>query len=102
MSTPQSWVPVIDTLRQLPIYRWSLSKIQSRMRVPSSRIAQTDRMVPARLLDVLLVLAVLVFIGEGWRNGVLRSASGTLGIVAGGAIAFFAIPLIAAIVPDPF
>lgn len=58
-------------------------------------------MIAARLLDVLLVLALLVFIGEGWRNGLLRSISGILGVVAGGILAFLAIPLVAAIVPDP-
>jgi S1-C subfamily serine protease len=57
--------------------------------------------IAARLLDVLLVLALLVFIGEGWRNGLLRSISGILGVVAGGILAFLAIPLVAAIVPDP-
>jgi S1-C subfamily serine protease len=58
--------------------------------------------IAARLLDVLLVLVVLVFVGEGWRNGLLRSLSAIGGIAAGGALAFLAIPLIAAIIPDPF
>ena len=59
-------------------------------------------MIAARLLDVLLILLLLVYLGEGWRNGLVRSVAAILGIVGGGIIAFFAIPLIAQIVPDPF
>ena len=59
-------------------------------------------MIAARLLDVLLVLTLLVFIGEGVRNGFARSLGALLGVVAGGAAAFLAIPLLAAWVPDPF
>lgn len=59
-------------------------------------------MIAARLLDVLLVLALLVFIGEGFRNGFARSLGALAGIVAGGAAAFLALPLLAAAVPDPF
>lgn len=59
-------------------------------------------MIAARLLDVLLVLALLVFIGEGVRNGIARSLGAIVGVVAGGAVAFLAIPVLAAAVPDPF
>jgi hypothetical protein len=59
-------------------------------------------MLAARLLDVLLVLVLLVYLGEGVRNGFARSVSAILGVIAGGAIAFFLIPLLAGIVPDPF
>jgi len=59
-------------------------------------------MIAARLLDVLLVLTLLVFIGEGLRNGLARSLGAILGVVAGGAVAFLTIPLLAAWVPDPF
>lgn len=59
-------------------------------------------MIAARLLDVLLILLLLVYLGEGWRNGLVRSLSTILGIVAGGVVAFFAIPLIAQIIPEPF
>ncbi|WP_222706055.1 MarP family serine protease [Homoserinibacter sp. GY 40078] len=55
----------------------------------------------ARLLDVLLVLVLLVYLGEGWRNGILRSVSVILGIAAGGVAAFFAIPLVATAIPGP-
>ncbi len=58
-------------------------------------------MIAARLLDVLLVLVLLVYLGEGWRNGVLRSLSAILGVAAGGIAAFFAVPLLAALVPSP-
>lgn len=59
-------------------------------------------MISARLLDVVLVLTLLVFIGEGWRNGLLRSLSAILGVIAGGVVAFLSIPIVAAIIPDPF
>ena len=59
-------------------------------------------MIAARLLDVLLILLLLVYLGEGWRNGLVRSLSTILGIIAGGIVAFFAIPLIAQIIPEPF
>lgn len=59
-------------------------------------------MIASRLLDLLLVLTLLVFIGEGIRNGIARSLGATLGVIAGGALAFVAIPLLAAAVPDPF
>ena len=57
--------------------------------------------IAARLLDVLLVLVLLVYLGEGWRNGILRSISAILGIAAGGVAAFFAVPLLAAAIPAP-
>jgi len=59
-------------------------------------------MIAARLLDVLLILLLLVYLGEGWRNGLVRSVATILGIVGGGILAFFAIPLIAQIIPAPF
>ncbi len=59
-------------------------------------------MVAARLLDVLLVIVLLVYLGEGWRNGFIRSLSAIVGLVAGAIAAFFLIPVIGTIVPDPF
>jgi uncharacterized membrane protein required for colicin V production len=59
-------------------------------------------MIGARLLDVLLVLLFLVYLGEGWRNGFARSITTILGIVVGGLAAFFAIPLVTQLVPSPF
>ena len=59
-------------------------------------------MIAARLLDVLLILLLLVYLGEGIRNGFVRSASATLGVIGGGIVAFFLTPLLAAIIPDPF
>ncbi|MFC5501302.1 MarP family serine protease [Lysinimonas soli] len=59
-------------------------------------------MLPARLLDVLLVLVLLVYLGEGWRSGFIRSLSAILGLVVGAVAAFFAIPVVGTIVPDPF
>lgn len=59
-------------------------------------------MIAAHVLDVLLVLILLVYLGEGFRRGFARSISAIIGIVAGGVLAFFAIPLVAAAVPVPF
>lgn len=58
-------------------------------------------MIAARLLDVLLVLVLLVYLGEGWRNGILRSLSAILGIAAGGIAAFISVPLLSAAIPSP-
>lgn len=59
-------------------------------------------MIAERLLDVLLILLFLVYLGEGWRNGFARSISTIAGIVAGGIAAFFLIPVVAQIIPAPF
>jgi S1-C subfamily serine protease len=59
-------------------------------------------MLAARLLDVFLILLFLAYLGEGWRTGFARSVSTIAGIILGGIVAFFAIPLIAGIVPQPF
>jgi len=58
-------------------------------------------MIAARLLDVLLVLVLVVYLGEGWRNGILRSISVILGIIAGGVAAYLAVPVVAAAIPSP-
>ena len=59
-------------------------------------------MIASRLLDLLLVLTMLVFVGEGIRNGIARSLGAILGVIAGGALAFLAVPLLAGVIPDPF
>jgi uncharacterized membrane protein required for colicin V production len=59
-------------------------------------------MIAARLLDALVVIVLLSYLVEGWRNGLLRSVAAIIGLVAGAAAAFFSIPLVGAIVPDPF
>lgn len=56
--------------------------------------------MPALILDVILVLVLLVYLGEGFRNGFSRSLGAILGTVAGGVAAFFAMPLVAAAVPE--
>lgn len=53
---------------------------------------------------VLDILLVLVFIGaavNGWRAGLLRSAAGLVGLVAGGVAAWFVMPWLAGLVPVP-
>jgi len=59
-------------------------------------------MIASRLLDLLLVLTLLVFIGEGIRNGLARSFGAIVGVIVGGILAFLAIPLLASAVPDSF
>jgi S1-C subfamily serine protease len=59
-------------------------------------------MIAARLLDVLVVIVLLVYLSEGWRNGFLRSLAAIVGLLAGATLAFFSIPLVGAIIPDPF
>jgi hypothetical protein len=59
-------------------------------------------MIASRLLDLLLVLTLLVFIGEGVRNGLARSFGAIVGVIVGGILAFLGIPLLAAAVPDSF
>ncbi len=59
-------------------------------------------MIAARLIDVLVVIVFIAYLIEGWRNGLLRSVAAIIGLVAGTAAAFFSIPLVGKIVPDPF
>lgn len=57
-------------------------------------------MNPSPLLDLLLVLTLLVFMGEGLREGLARSLGGVLGVVVGGVLAFLAVPVLARVIPD--
>lgn len=59
-------------------------------------------MIAARLLDLLLVLTLIAFIGEGLRNGFARSLGAIVGVIGGGILAFLAIPVLSALVPDSF
>lgn len=59
-------------------------------------------MIAARLLDLLLILGLLVFLGEGFRNGFARSLGAIVGIIVGGIAAFLIIPVVATVIPDPF
>lgn len=58
--------------------------------------------IAARLLDLLLVLVLLGFLAEGWRNGLGRSLGAILGVVAGGIAAFLLVPVWSTLVPGPF
>lgn len=58
-------------------------------------------MTAARVLDLLLVLVLILYLGEGWRNGILRSLSAIAGIAAGGIAAFFAVPIVATAIGSP-
>jgi len=53
------------------------------------------------LLDVLLVLVLVTSLVNGYRSGLVRSLSGIAGIIAGGTVAFFLVPLIGPWIPAP-
>lgn len=53
------------------------------------------------LLDVLLVLVLVASLVNGYRSGLVRSLSGIAGIIAGGTVAFFLVPLIGPWIPAP-
>ena len=53
------------------------------------------------VLDVVLVLVFIGAIINGWRAGILHTAAGLVGLIAGGIAAFFVMPWIAGIVPAP-
>ena len=53
------------------------------------------------VLDALLILLLLAYLGYGYSVGFVRSMFGLAGIVLGGIAAFFAIPLIGAWIPVP-
>jgi uncharacterized membrane protein required for colicin V production len=53
------------------------------------------------VLDIVLVLVLIGALVNGWRMGLLRTAAGLLGLVAGGIAAYFAMPWVATLVPAP-
>lgn len=53
------------------------------------------------LLDLILLVIVIIYAVMGWRKSFLVSLGGVLGFVAGGAAAFFAVPLVSSWIPDP-
>jgi S1-C subfamily serine protease len=53
------------------------------------------------LVDVLLIGAFVLALINGYRAGLLRSASGLIGLIAGGVGAFFVIPLAVQWIPAP-
>ncbi|MDQ2660722.1 MAG: MarP family serine protease [Actinomycetota bacterium] len=58
-------------------------------------------MIWSIVLDIVLVLAFIGAVVNGWRAGLLRTAAGLIGLVAAGIGAFFVMPWIAGIVPWP-
>ena len=58
-------------------------------------------MTGSMVLDVFLVLLLLSFFAYGYRSGLVRSAVGIAGTVAGGVAAFFLVPIVGSWVPDP-
>jgi uncharacterized membrane protein required for colicin V production len=53
------------------------------------------------VLDVVLVLVFIGAIVNGYRSGILGTAAGLVGLIAGGIGAYFAMPWITGIVPVP-
>lgn len=58
-------------------------------------------MTEALVLDVLLVITLISYIGYGFRNGLSRSIFVIAGVIAGVIAAFFLVPLAATWVPWP-
>jgi S1-C subfamily serine protease len=58
-------------------------------------------MTESLVLDVLLVLLLLGYLGYGFRHGLLTSLGAIAGVVVGGILAVLAIPLISGWIPDP-
>ncbi|GAA1344151.1 MarP family serine protease [Arthrobacter roseus] len=57
-------------------------------------------MLGLTMLDIVLILALLVYLVVGLRNGFLVTLGGLVGFVAGAVAAFFAIPLVSQWVPS--
>ncbi|WP_127794116.1 MarP family serine protease [Agromyces sp. LHK192] len=53
------------------------------------------------LLDIALVVLLVGALVNGYRAGILRTAAGLAGLVAGGIAAFFLMPWVASFVPAP-
>lgn len=53
------------------------------------------------ILDALLILLLLAYLGYGYSVGFVRSIFGLAGIAVGGIAAFFAVPLIGSWIPFP-
>lgn len=53
------------------------------------------------LLDIVLVLVLIGALVNGFRAGLLRTAAGLAGLVAGGIAAYFVMPWVTTLVPTP-
>ncbi|HEX6953281.1 MAG TPA: MarP family serine protease [Agromyces sp.] len=53
------------------------------------------------ILDIVLVLVLVGALVHGWRAGLLRTAAGLLGLIAGGIAAYFAMPWVVSFIPAP-
>ncbi|WP_395245932.1 MarP family serine protease [Agromyces sp. MMS24-K17] len=53
------------------------------------------------VVDVVLVLVLIGALVNGYRAGLLRTAAGLAGLIAGGIAAWFAMPWVASLVPAP-
>ncbi len=53
------------------------------------------------LLDVLLVVVLILALVNGYRSGLLRTATGLVGLILGGVASYFAMPWVSGLVPAP-
>jgi S1-C subfamily serine protease len=53
------------------------------------------------ILDLVLLVAVALYALSGWRKSFVVSLGGVIGVVAGAAAAFFAVPLVSTWIPHP-
>jgi len=58
-------------------------------------------MSPSVVVDVILVLLLLAALAQGYRNGLVRSVSGMIGAIAGGAAALLLVPFVGTWVTTP-
>jgi len=52
------------------------------------------------LFDLALLAVLIAYATYGWRNGLVHTVAGFVGIIAGAVVAFFLVPTVAAWVPD--
>jgi len=52
------------------------------------------------IIDVALVLVLVAYLVFGYRSGLVKSLGGIVGVIVGGVVAFFAVPLLGGIIPS--
>ena len=57
-------------------------------------------MIQTWLFDLALLAVLIAYATYGWRNGLVHTVAGFVGIIAGAVVAFFLVPTVAAWVPD--
>ena len=57
-------------------------------------------MIATWLFDIALLGVLIAYAVYGWRNGLIRTLTGFVGLIVGAIIAFFVVPIIGGWVPD--